>query len=53
MRLATRLLAGLVLAGILAGCGGMNRAVGVFPNALDDLAAKRDPEREPEAPARR
>ncbi|WAJ26565.1 hypothetical protein [Antarcticirhabdus aurantiaca] len=51
MRLASRLIAGLVLAGILAGCGGLNRAVTVFPNALDDLAAKRDPDRRPEGRA--
>ena len=31
----------LCLALLLAGCGGMNRAVGVLPNTLDDLAAKR------------
>lgn len=53
MRLASRLLAGLVLAGMLAGCGGLNRAVTVLPNTLDDLAAKRDPERGREADVRR
>ncbi|MCB8840662.1 hypothetical protein [Aurantimonas sp. VKM B-3413] len=31
------LLAALTL---LSACGGMNRAVGVLPNTLDDLAAK-------------
>ena len=31
----------LCLALVLTGCGGMNRAVGVLPNTLDDLAAKR------------
>ena len=36
MRLVV-LLAALVL---LSACGGMNRAVGVLPNTLDDLAAK-------------
>lgn len=25
---------------LLAGCGGMNRAVGVLPNTLDDLEAR-------------
>lgn len=25
---------------LLAGCGGMNRAVGVLPNTLDDLGAR-------------
>ena len=25
---------------MLCGCGGMNRAVGVLPNTLDDLGAK-------------
>lgn len=27
----------LLSASVLAGCGGMNRAVGVLPNTLDDL----------------
>lgn len=26
----------------LSACGGMNRAVGVLPNTLDDLAAERE-----------
>lgn len=50
MRLASPVLLGLVLAAVLSGCGGLNRAVTVLPNALDDLAAKRDPERRPPAP---
>lgn len=27
---------------ILSACGGMNRAVGVLPNTLDDLAEERE-----------
>ena len=30
----------------LAGCGGMNRAVGVLPNTLDDLGQRTAPLRE-------
>lgn len=43
----------LCLALLLAGCGGMNRAVGVLPNTFDDLAAKRAAARgeTPPAPA--
>lgn len=28
---------------IVAGCGGMNRAVGVLPNTADDLAKRTEP----------
>ena len=38
------LLLALLCAG-LAGCGGMNRAVGVLPNTLDDLARRSEPMR--------
>ena len=36
-----RLLLALGLLPLLAGCAGMNRAVGVLPNTLDDLGARR------------
>ena len=45
---------GLVAAALLlVGCGGMNRAVGVLPNTMDDLGAKSAAlrgERVPDAP---
>jgi hypothetical protein len=50
MRRTTFLLTGLLLSGLLAGCGGMTRAVGVLPNTTDDLARKSEAFRNP-APA--
>ncbi|WP_152046483.1 hypothetical protein [Aureimonas psammosilenae] len=50
----TRALLILLVLAILAGCGGMTRAVGVLPNTLDDLSAKTEPfrrGREPQKPA--
>lgn len=44
-------LALLSLALLLAGCGGMSRAVGVVPNTFDDLAAKRAAARGEQPPA--
>lgn len=41
----TAILLALVLT--LSACGGMNRAVGVLPNTLDDLAAERERAGEP------
>ncbi len=34
----------------LAGCGGMNRAVGVLPNTMDDLARRTEPMRPGQQP---
>ncbi|WP_182087238.1 hypothetical protein [Aureimonas sp. ME7] len=44
----TLLLAGLGL--LLSGCGGMNRAVTVLPNTLDDLGRQTEPLRGPRQP---
>ncbi len=43
----------LAIAGLLAclsGCAGMNRAVGVLPNTLDDLGRRTEPLREGRQP---
>ena len=36
----------LLFCASLAGCGGMNRAVAVLPNKLDDLGRRTEPLRE-------
>ena len=33
----------LLATAIVAGCGGINRAVGVLPNTADDLAKRTEP----------
>ncbi|MBB3997526.1 hypothetical protein [Aureimonas pseudogalii] len=45
-----RLLLSALLLSALAGCGGMNRAVTVLPNTLDNLAADTEPLRTPRQP---
>ena len=39
-----------LLCASLAGCGGMNRAVAVLPNTLDDLGRRTEPLREGRQP---
>ena len=45
-----RLLLSALLMSALAGCGGMNRAVAVLPNTLDDLGRRTEPLREGRQP---
>lgn len=40
----------IVLTAVLSGCGGMNRAVAVLPNTLDDLGRRTEPLREGRQP---
>ena len=46
----TRILVLTLIAVSLAGCGGMNRAVGVLPNTLDDLGRRTEPLRAGQQP---
>jgi len=48
-----RWIGALALLGLLAGCGGMNRAVGVLPNTLDNLQRDTAPLRGAEQPGDR
>ncbi|MBB3951008.1 hypothetical protein [Aureimonas jatrophae] len=51
--MTTRLLGALLVAATLSGCGGMNRAVGVLPNTLDNLQRDTAPLRGAEQPGDR